>query len=280
MILDNKNKPCGAFSSVVGYVKRHKKAFVGIGAFLVTMALWYAIWAFCAWRIGISFILPSPNEVFSEFFRLLPKPEFAKAVLSSLGRVVLGYLIGTVTGAIAALLAYFILPLKVFFSPLVRVVRATPVASFILICVLWMKTSAVPVFIALLMVFPIVYENVLTGLSKTDFGLKEVAKAYGFSGIEKLVYLYIPSALPYFGSASTVSLGLAWKSCVSAEVLSVCAASVGYYIYTSKLYFETEQLFAWTIAIVILSVMLEYLVKAFALLITHFAGRRFVGNGK
>ena len=63
-------------------------------------------------------------------------------------------------------------------------------------------------------------------------------------------------------------------------MLSVCAASVGYYIYTSKLYFETEQLFAWTIAIVILSVMLEYLVKAFALLINHFAGRRFVGNGK
>ena len=280
MISDNKNSPSCVVSGVTGYVKRHKKAFVGLGTFLATMALWYAIWAFFAWRIGISFILPSPHEAFSEFFKLLPKAEFAKAVFSSLGRVVSGYLIGMVTGAIAALLAHFILPLKVFFSPLVRVVRATPVASFILICVLWMKTSTVPVFIALLMVFPIVYENVLAGLSKTDSALKEAAEAYSFSGIEKLMYLYIPSALPYFGSASTVSLGLAWKSCVSAEVLSVCAASVGYYIYTSKLYFETEQLFAWTIAIVVLSVMLEYLVKAFTALISRVMGRRFVGNGK
>ncbi len=261
----------------MGFIKKHKKALVSIGALLISLALWFSIWWLAALKIGISFILPSPIEAFAEFFRLLPQGEFISAVAGSLFRVISGFLIGVISGAFVAFLAYFAEPLKVFFAPFIKIIRATPVASFILICVLWMKTGTVPIFIAFLMVFPIVYENVLTGLRETDKGLIEVSRVYGFSPIKALKKLYIPSALPYFGSASTASLGLAWKSCVSAEVLSVCAKSVGYYIYVSKQYFETEQLFAWTIAIVLLSVILEYAVKGVAHLIKHCHKKRFGG---
>jgi NitT/TauT family transport system permease protein len=278
MISNNKSKAHNTKSGIMGFIKRHKKAFVSIGTLMLTLALWFIIWLIAAKSIGISFILPSPIEAFSSFFKLLPQKEFVSAVAGSIFRVISGFLLGIISGAAVAFLAHGFLPVKVFFAPLIRVIRATPVASFILICVLWMETNTVPVFIAFLMVFPIVYENVLTGLSQTDRSLLEVAKVYGFSHVQKILRVYVPSVLPYFGSASTTSLGLAWKSCVSAEVLAVCAKSVGYYIYVSKMYFETEQLFAWTIAIVILSIILEYAVKGISALVIRYTRNRFGGG--
>lgn len=282
MILTDNNKANNTESGVMSFINRHKKPLISAGALVFTLALWFFIWWLAALKVGISFILPSPIDAFSEFFKLLPQKAFISAVAGSLLRVISGFVIGILNGCAVAFAAHFILPLKVFFSPLIKVIRATPVASFILICVLWMPTNAVPIFIAFLMVFPIVYENVLTGLNETDPKLLEMTRIYGFSPIQKLTRLYLPSALPYFASASTTSLGLAWKSCVSAEVLAMCAKSVGYYIYVSKQYFETEQLFAWTIAIILLSVILEYAVKGIAALVRRYTAKHYGGaeNGK
>ena len=265
-------------SRFVPYFKNHKKAFVSLGALVLSLALWFAIWWIAAMKIGISFILPSPAVAFREFFRLIPQKEFILAVTGSLVRVISGFLLGISLGAAVAIFAHALKPLKFFFAPFVKMVRATPVASFILICVLWMPTDAVPIFIAFLMVFPIVYENVLTGLSHTDIKLIEVTKIYGYSRLQALRQLYLPYAMPYFVSSANASLGLAWKSCVSAEVLAVCAKSVGYYIYVSKQYFETEQLFAWTISIILLSIILEYAVKGIAHLISRYTKNRFGGT--
>lgn len=268
--------------SVTGFIKKNKKYFTAFLSLIFSLGVWLLIWHIASVRIGISFILPSPAEAFTEFFKLLPQKSFISAVTGSLLRVIFGFLLGTAVGCVLAFASYFFTPFRAFLSPIVKVVRATPVASFILICVLWMPTAFVPVFIAFLMVLPIVYLNLLTGLDETDARLCEVAKLYKFSPAKKLIYLYIPSALPYLASASTTSLGLAWKSCVSAEVLTVCANSLGYHIYVSKQYFETEELFAWTIAIIILSVMLEYAVKGCSLLIKHLTSRNHGGieNGK
>ena len=260
-----RNAPKG----VTGFLKSNKKALISLSALLGALLIWFGIWEIASLCIGVSFILPSPIEAFMAFFKLLPQKSFILAVLGSIVRVIIGYGLGIAVGALAAFLGHFFVPLRYFFAPFMKVARATPVASFILICALWMNSNTTPVFISFLMVFPIVYENVLTGLNKTDTSLIEVTGMYGFTLAKKLTALYLPSAMPYLGSACISSLGLAWKSCVSAEVLIVTATSVGYYIYTSKLYFETEQLFAWTIAIVLLSVILEYAVK----LIAHYTSK-------
>ena len=138
-----------------------------------------------------------------------------------------------------------------------------------------MNAETVPIFIAFLMVFPIVYGNVVTGLAETDPLLRECADMYGFSPVKKLLLLYVPSASPYLGSACLTSMGLAWKSGIAAEVLCVTMKSVGYYIYTSKIYFETEALFAWTVTVIVLSVALEAVMKLVAKIIRKNLGRRY-----
>ena len=251
------------------------KPVTAVFSAVITFSVWIIIWQIAYANIGISFIFPSPYQVVVELLRLLPQKKFIISVTGSMLRVILGYLIGIAASVAASFASHFFLPLKIFFSPFVKIVRATPVASFILICVLWMPSDAVPVFIAFLMVFPVVYENTLTGLSETPVELKEVASGYGR---QKLTLLYIPSVAPYFASACTTSLGLAWKAGISAEVLCVTRDSIGYYIYISKQYFETASLFAWTVAIIVLSVLLELAIKKSVGALQRALRRKYAGK--
>lgn len=248
------------------------------GMYAAAVTLWILLWQIAAVRVGSEFILPSPAASVGKLWELLGKSEFYIASLGSMLRIIGGFAVGGAVGAVLAALGYFLPVTEILFSPLLKVIRATPVASFILIAVLWIPSSVVPVFIAFLMVLPIVYGNVLAGFRSTDRTLKEAALMYGFSALKRLALMYIPTALPYFGAACMTSLGLAWKAGIAAEVLCVTRDSIGNYLYTSKLYMESAELFAWTLTIILLSILLEEVVKIIAWGIKRIARRRYGRN--
>ena len=160
------------------------------------------------------------------------------------------------------------------FSPVGTVIRATPVASFIILALVWLKASNVPSFISFLMVTPIVWGALKAAIENTDKSLLEAAKAYrlGFRKTVKMVYL--PSVAPQYAAALITALGLAWKSGIAAEVLCHPKVSVGNMLYESKIYLETADLFAWTATVIILSVIME---KCFRVLLKRLTGERSGG---
>ncbi|MBR2595695.1 MAG: ABC transporter permease subunit, partial [Solobacterium sp.] len=153
--------------------------------------------------------------------------------------------------------------LNALLYPLVRTISAVPVTSFIILVMLWLPYTYVPVFIAALLVTPIVFGNVRAGITETDPALLEVAKIYRFTRMKKLKHVYIPSVLPYFWSGALTALGLAWKAGIAAEVLALPKNAIGSGMYYSKLYLETADLFAWTVIVVIFSFFFEKLMQAF-----------------
>ena len=110
------------------------------------------------------------------------------------------------------------------------------------------------------MVLPIVAGNVLTGLRAADKDLLEVCKLYRFSFGKTVRTLYLPALMPYFLTAARTSLGLSWKAGIAAEVLCSLSASIGGQIYEAKVYLETPSLFAWTITVIFLSMLIESLI--------------------
>ena len=255
----------------------NKKLFIKAIATISALALWIIIWWIAAINIDIDLILPTPFAVFNEMLRLPTQAGFATMLFGSASRVFSGYALGILLGAVLAYLAHFFYPLKAFLSPFIKIITAIPVASFILLCMLWMANEITAVFVAFLMVLPIVYGNVLSGLKNTDRSLIEVAVAYGFTPVKKAFLLYIPSLLPYFGSAAVTTVGLAWKAAISAEIMCVTARSIGYYIYQSQSW-ETEKMFALTIYVILLSIVSEYLIKGVAYLIKRYTKNRFGGD--
>ena len=183
--------------------------------------------------------------------------EFWRTAAVSLGRVFAGAAAGVGLGtALAALTAAFRWA-RLLLAPAVKVVRATPVASFIILVLLWADRDWVPVIISALMVLPVVWGNVVQGVDSADAGLLELSRAYGLSSWRRLRLVYVPSVLPYFAAACRTSLGLAWKAGVAAEVLCLPRLAIGTQVSNAKIYLETPALFAWTLTVLLLSFLLE-----------------------
>ncbi len=226
---------------------------------LLVTAAYLLLWEGLSLLVGSELLLPSPAETIVRFVHLLGNAASWKHVGLTLLRIMGGYLLGVVCGILLAMLSAASPFAETMLSPLRSIVKATPVTSFILLALLWLKSGTVPLFIAFLMVLPIVWTNTLTAILQTDRQLLEMARVFQLRRVQILCRIYIPSVLPQVLAACTTSLGFAWKSGVAAEIIALPKASIGYQLYRSKLTLETVDLFAWTLLVVIVSMLLETL---------------------
>ena len=235
---------------------------------LIPPAFWLGVWQLAAFGVersvngrGNELLLPYPATVLTALARLCREAVFWETVAASLLRILVGLALGVAFGALLAGLTCASRWCDRILSPAIRVIRATPVASFILLVLLWTGRDNVPVVIAALMVLPVVWSNLSRGIRETDPQLLEMARAYRFSRAKTLRLIYLPSLRPYFTSALTTSMGLAWKSGAAAEVLCIPKLAIGSEIYHAKLGLEIPDLFAWTVVVVALSLLLERLLE-------------------
>ena len=231
-----------------------------IGRVLLPVLFWLGVWQLTAAAVGQELLLPGPAAVGRRLLELAAGAAFWQTALASLLRIFGGLLLGVALGALLAGLTAWVPLLDWVLTPAVKVVRATPVASFILLVYLWVERGRVPGLISALMVLPVVWGNVTRGIAETDPQLLELARAYGFGRGRTLRRIYIPSVLPYFASGCRTALGLAWKAGVAAEVLCQPQNAIGTQIYNTKYYLETPSLFAWTLVVIALSFLLEWAV--------------------
>ena len=226
---------------------------------LAAAVFWIAVWQVVSMAVAQELLVPSPLSVLRTLGALAGTVGFWAATARSLGRVVTGFAAAAVAGSVAAVLTVRFRAADALLSPLLRVIRATPVASFIILALVWIRTDALPAFIAFLMVVPVVWGNVEKGIRRIDPQLLEMARVYRFGAVKTLLRVRIPAVMPYFLAACTTGLGFAWKSSIAAEVICRPLVSIGKNLQDAKLYLETPEVFAWTIAVVALSLLLEKL---------------------
>lgn len=227
---------------------------------LIIFLFWVVVWQISYLCIDNNMLLASPIDVFYRLFDLCKDTGFWNIVVSSMMRIIQGFIYGTIIGVLLSLITCSSNILKDLFKPIINVVQSTPIASFIILALVWIKSGIVPIFISALMVIPIIWTNVTEGIIKTDTKLLEMAKIYKLNKISKIKMIYIPSVIPYFTAACTTALGLSWKAGVAAEVIANTRYSIGGEIYKSKMYLETVDLFSFTVVVIILSFILEYII--------------------
>ncbi len=230
------------------------KAFIR-GA--ICFAFWMAVWYILSAALGRALVLPTPFAVFERLLSLLPTADFWLACLGSVLRIFVGLIAGILAGVLLASLCAVSKLMEAIFEPLVTVIKATPVASIIILMLFIMAKSAVPMVAALLMVIPIVFGNVKKGITSVPVDLSEVAEMYDFGFGKRMKYLVLPSVLPYFSAACRSALGLAWKAGIAAEVICYPKYSIGANLNNAKVYLESEELYAWTIVVIVISVLIE-----------------------
>lgn len=221
------------------------------------IAFWLAVWEIASLLIGEELFLPSPISVLEALAASAVDLSFWSAVLFTLERIILGFIISLSSAVILAFLSYRWRILGILLEPIVKVVRATPVASIVILILVWVRSRNLSVVISFMMVFPVVYQNVLKGLCDTDRNLIEMADAYRIRTLKRIRYIYLPYLVPYLESAISISLGLAWKSGIAAEVIGLPAGSIGERVYEAKIYLSMPDLFASTVTVIILAFVFE-----------------------
>ena len=228
---------------------------------LLSELFWLGVWWLAAAIVGQSLLIPSPPEVVRRLGELVVTASFWRYTALTLLRLTLGCAGGILLGILSAVLTERFALMETLLAPAIRVVRATPVASFIILVLLWVRTGMVPGVISALVVLPVVWESTAAGIRAADPALLEFARAYRLSRWDTLRRIYLPALRPYLAAAVCTAIGLAWKSGVAAEVLCLPKAAIGTQVYYSKLYLETPSLFAWTIVVVLLSMTVERLAR-------------------
>lgn len=239
---------------------KHSALFKKILFPALVVLFWILVWEGISLRVDQELLVPSPVQVFSRIFILIGTASFWQITATTVARISIGFLSGSAAGVLFAVLTSISPVVLAFFKPILSIVKATPVASFIILALVWIKGGQIPAFISFLMVFPIVWGNVVKGIDQTDKKLLEMAKVYHIKKIDIFKKIYLNSVLPFFVPAAMTSMGLAWKAGIAAEVLSVPQFAIGTAIYNAKIYLETIDLFAWSIVVIIISVILEKIV--------------------
>lgn len=232
-----------------------------VGRNTLIALFWIGVWGLAALLVGKSLLLPGPWETVLALGRLAKGAAFWQSIGMTLVRVMAGFLAAVSLGTVLGALCYAWKAAETVLSPLRGIIRTTPVSSFIILVLLWIQRGRVPSFISFLMVLPIVWTGVQQALCATDPQLLEMAQTYEFSWWKKIRYIYAPSVRPHFAAACMNGLGFAWKSGIAAEVIALPALSVGKNLYDAKIYLERAELFAWTLAVILLSLALEALLK-------------------
>lgn len=250
-------------------MKLARKKLYNIISVSASVIFWILVWAALAWQIDSDFLLPSPIDAASALWSMLFTASFWQIISASILRILVAILISLVLGTLMSTITAKLDTADALFAPLMTVIKATPVASFIILAILWIDRNTLPAFITMLIVIPIVWSNVSAGIKGVDKKLLEVAKIYKFPLSKRIFKIYVPSTMPYFLAACRASLGMAWKAGIAAEVLCTPKQAIGTQIYFSKTYMETPELFAWTLAVIILSVIIEKLLISGLLSLTR-----------
>lgn len=225
-------------------------------------AVWIVVWQLCSVFVAdnLEFLLPSPLVTLRTLFSLASESDFWLSAATTLLHVLEGYVLGVLAGIVMGIVTYKVGFLRDLFNPIRTVIKSTPVTSFILLVLLWLDTDMVPMFITLLMVLPIVWTAIYEGLFAVDERLKEMAHVFNVPFAKRLMGIYLPSLRQQLLAALTTALGLAWKAGVTAEVIAAPVHSIGAGLYNSKIYLQTPELFAWTIVVILLSIVFEKLI--------------------
>lgn len=221
------------------------------------LLFWLGIWILLALAVNNQILMATPLETLRELLQLLAERDFYVSVGRSLLRIGSGFLAGFFAAVLLAAASRRFPVLEELLSPLMKLIMAVPVASFVVLLLIWWGSSFLAVAICFLVVLPSIYISTLEGLKATDKKLLEMAKVFRLPFSNRFFYLYRPALKPFLYSSLKVSLGMCWKSGVAAEVIGIPDFSIGEQLYMSKIYLNTAGVFAWTAVIILMSLLFE-----------------------
>ncbi|MCL1844541.1 MAG: ABC transporter permease subunit [Defluviitaleaceae bacterium] len=218
---------------------------------------WLLVWEAVAAIIGSDLVIVSPRVTFARLLELAQTAVFWQSIGTTLGRILRGFLFALIAGTVlAALAARFKTFLKLIL-PAVNTMNAVPIASFTILALIAFNPSDLAIFVSFVTVLPIIFYNTHKGIESTDPQLLEMAQIFRVPARKVIFRIYFKTVAPYVAAAATSGIGFAWKSGIAAELIGQVSGTIGMNLHAARIWLNTADVFAWTVAIVLLSYGME-----------------------
>lgn len=224
---------------------------------LVILIFWLVLWQILYFIVGKAVLVPSPFDTLITLWSMLQEKIFYQHIGFTFTRVVVGVGLSLILGMGFAGLSYRYTWFEMLLKPMVSFMKATPIMAIIILALLWFPSNEVPICVCILMCYPIVYTNLLTGFKALDKELIEMSRVYHVKIWIRIQKCYWPQLKKYLLASLQLGMGMAWKVVIAAEVLALPKYAIGDALLNAKLYIETTKVFAWILTIVTLSQFCE-----------------------
>ena len=228
---------------------------------VISVAIMLLLWEVASLTLGSEQILPGPATTLKTTILLFAEKSFWTVIGSTILRGLIGFAIAVVAGIALGIVGGLKPKFDAFMQPWVVVMRSVPVVAFILLALIWFKSSSVPVFIGLLTMFPMIYSNIVNGIHNVDAKLIELARFYQVSDRRIVTEVYIPAIAPYAVSGISNAVGIGWRAIIVGEVLSQPQYGIGTFMQSAQAFLQIDKVIAWTVIAVLLSFLFERLIR-------------------
>jgi NitT/TauT family transport system permease protein len=225
------------------------------------VALLFIIWKLISLSIGSEQLIPSPEKTLLAVADVVSKDNFLPSLLTTIVRGLMGFAISLVLALLLGIPAGMNSTFRLFINPLLVTFRSTPVISLILLAIIWLGNEMVPVFIAVLTMFPIICTNIIDGIRNVDKDLVEMGTTYRISKNRIIREIYLPSISPFLTSGISNALGFGWRAIIIGEVLAQPGFGVGTQMQNAQIFLQVSELIAWTLIAILVSSLFEYIVR-------------------
>ncbi|MFT9496561.1 ABC transporter permease [Anaerosolibacter sp.] len=224
---------------------------------MLSIIILLIFWKVVSLIIDKEILVPSPEKTFIEIINIIQSAYFIPSLVNTLKRALVGFIMAVGIGIFLGMMGGLFKPIYYLLRPIVLVNKAVPTMAMILLALIWLESEKAPVLVGFVVIFPIIYENVVQGIRNVDVKLIEMMKIYDVSRWDMIKELYIPSMRTYLYGAMTAAMGLNLKIIIAAEVLSQPRISMGTSFQIEKVNLNTAGVFAWSLITIVLAGVLE-----------------------
>lgn len=188
---------------------------------IIGIVLFIVVWQLLSMIIGEdTFILPSPFTTFSEAIKMSLDSYLYKCIGQTMTRMVMGFLIAFVLAFILGIISGNSVAIKELLKPSMTIFKSLPTATIVYLFLVLVGARSTPMYIVILVSFPILYESVLAGIENTPKDILDAAKLDTSSIINTNIYIRIPLAISYIIVGVASSFALSLKIEIMAEVIT------------------------------------------------------------
>ena len=244
------------------------------------IAFWLVIWEIADKIVNNRIVLAGPIHIVESLINQMMNSDFWIITISSFTRITIGFALSFIVGIFLAIVCYRYKLIHDFLEPVMTTIKTIPMASFVIMLLIWVGNQALTIWLSFLIVLPLIYTNVITGLNEVDKEMLQMSEKFKLTPWKKYLYIYRPAVMPFLLSATKTALGLSWKSGIMAEVMATPKPSIGREMFAAKTYLQTGNLLAWTIVVIVLSIVFEKIFMVFLEKMNSPAGNLLFRNGE